>query len=122
MPSPVSLTVKRAVDSTQLRSILTLPPRCVNLIAFDNKFQITCRKRNGSPFTKHSSGTKCVCSLMLFPSAVGRGAWGRGCALRARRAFQQIVDEPCLRAGVALDRLDRARGVGTFNFATPDHR
>src|ERR1043165_1409278 len=38
------------------------------------------------------------------------------------RDVQQIVDKSSLRAGVALDRLDRARGVGTFNFATPDHR
>src|SRR6185369_7758063 len=30
--SPVSLTLRRAVDSTQVRLMLTLPPRCVNLM------------------------------------------------------------------------------------------
>ena len=51
MPRPVSLTVTSTCELTRARRSCTLPPRGVNLIAFDSRFQTICCSRSASPDT-----------------------------------------------------------------------
>jgi hypothetical protein len=62
--------IHRAVDAAQANR--DRPPLGVNLIAFDNRFQITCCRRTGSPLTTPSDGSASVSTRMNLASAAGR--------------------------------------------------
>ena len=49
MPMPVSLTATSTCELTRSSRTCTLPPRFVNLTAFDSRFHSTCCSRSGSP-------------------------------------------------------------------------
>ena len=119
---PYSRTVAALARDLEARRA---PPASVNFTAFDSRFQTTCCRRSASPLTAGRSG-------------VERGldrdaAWRRRPARRRRspparrrssdtasmfepqlaaddaRHVEQILDQPHLRRGVALDDLERMR-------------
>ena len=71
MPAPVSLTVISTCESTRARRNWTFPPRGVNLIAFDSRFQTICWRRSASPITAAATGSKMLSMRIPFASAAG---------------------------------------------------
>ena len=126
MPAPVSLT-----DDLDLRSPARdsrsrrVPPSGVNLIAFDSRFQTICCSRSGSARIGRrrrievASRTLMRLAAIAGPTRFDRAAQDVGDVDRPRvepqlaadraRDVEQVVDQPRLRLGVALDGGDRAR-------------
>ena len=69
MPCPVSLTRASTLEPARCRSTSTRPPRGVNLIAFESRFQITCCNRSASPRTRPAAGSMSRASVIAFASA-----------------------------------------------------
>ena len=130
-------TARRTVEPTHFKLMVTTPPRCVNLIAFESRFQITCRKRFVSPFTRQSPLTT-LCSE-LNPFDVRGGPQSINSRFDNRREIQrmqietkipgddarnveQVVDQTRLRTRVTLDSFNRARRIRSFNLAVSNHR
>ena len=51
IPTPVSMTVRRALASWRVSRNSIRPPSVVNFIAFESKFAIACWRRRASPRT-----------------------------------------------------------------------
>ena len=71
MPRPVSLTVTSTCEFTRDSRNCTLPPRGVNLIALDSRFQTICCRRSASPDTGAVSGSITVSTRTPLASAAG---------------------------------------------------
>ena len=101
----------------------TVPPRGVNLIAFESRFQITCWSRSGSPQTAAEPSTRSR-RRARRPSPPPPAARPRARPRRRRRAqigfelepqlagddardVEDVLDELGLRPRVALDGLER---------------
>src|SRR5438067_8936 len=72
IPTPVSTTLMRTWDCTRSIRSSTFPDRCVNLIALESRFQITCCSRSGSPQNSADPGCRSAMSSTPFASAAGR--------------------------------------------------
>ena len=99
----------------------TCPPCGVNLTAFESRFQTICCSRSGSARIELRPGSIAMSSAIALASAAGVDRVGRLRGPRRptstgrtssrslprdhARHVEQVVDEPRLRAGVALDGL-----------------
>jgi hypothetical protein len=72
MPAPLSSTLISMQEPTRDSVTATRPPRGVNLIAFDSRFQMTCCRRLGSPEIGPADGSTSSTRRMLLDSAEGR--------------------------------------------------
>ena len=68
---PVSLTATSTWELTRSSRTWTLPPRFVNLTAFERRFHITCCRRSGSPEIGVATGSTMVSIRSPFASAAG---------------------------------------------------
>ena len=84
MPIPVSLTRMTAFPPTSRRRTSTRPPRGVNLMAFDSRFQITCWRRSASPSTGLASGAIETSRRIPLASAAGRTLSSAASMMRRR--------------------------------------
>ena len=136
-PSPVSLTVNRAARLNAPQIDTHFSAARSNLIAFDSRFQITCRKRFGSPFTRHSAEMKSGSKLDLLhvrswtqASTAASTIGVRFKGFRSRRRFPVMMRETSSRSSISraceraltLDRFHRAQSICAFNFAVANHR
>ena len=71
IPSPVSRTLDLHARLSACATLTAIvPPSGVNFVAFDNRFQATCRRRCASPVT-HTSGARSRCTSCCFASTAG---------------------------------------------------
>ena len=71
MPMPVSATAISTCASSRCEHDLHVPPRGVNLMAFDSRFQTTCCRRPGSPEIGPAAGSRMRSTRMPLASAAG---------------------------------------------------
>ena len=121
------------ISNLNLRPIVTLrsatvtrPSTPVNLTAFDSTFQNTCCSRCGSAKTGWTPSSKCVSSRTRFACIDGRTESSDAAENRTHierfhrehhlarndaRDIENVLDQPKLRFGIALDNLDCVRRV-----------
>jgi len=124
MPLPVSITVSVTSPARRRRRTSTRPPPGVNLIAFERRFETTCRSR--SPVALHLARAGIEDAHELDPLGFRRGRAASvapsttPASSRAApepelprddaRHVEQILDQLGLRPSVPLDDVERSGG------------
>ena len=108
MPCPVSVTVMTTSAPAPAHSSSTRPPRGVNLIALESRFQTTCCRRPGSPETTPAIDASCDSSAMSFASAARRTVSIAASTTEARstgrasiRSFPETMRETSSRSSIS---------------------
>src|SRR5260370_703930 len=83
MPIPESRTSMTALSPDSFRRTSTRPPRGVNLMALESRFQITCCKRSLSPSTGLSRAVRETTRSIALASAAGRALSRAASMMRA---------------------------------------